>query len=356
MVTRGDHVDESAHTQTLKVRPSRVAVPLTATHYADLAGTANDREVDVRRQAVTIGLAALAVLDIVLVVMALRGPSLQPAAGEPTPAPTAPTAEAPPTTTGTTGTMEATSPAEASYTPAPLTVMIAALDGSHAWRAQAGDCTNGGSLVQTTTDAGATWSKGTSPAQAIVRVQPVSAAKGFVYGAGDTCGLSEYVSDDAAKTWRDPTGLTGAWSRQAQKATAVVTPAVADAEPCGKESVLDLARASATKAYALCLKGGVKLTTDAGATWSDFGHVKGALSLAYRRDGLYLVRAEAGATCPGLQVVELAHKAAAPLGCVEQPGPAEPGAVSLSVVDGAGWLAVGDETWTSADLKAWTKA
>lgn len=300
-----------------------------------------------------VGMAALVVLDVVLVFLALRGPSLPASADLGTPTPVVSGTADP-----TTATKAATKTTEAvPYTPAALTLMISGLDATHAWRATAGTCKDGGARVQTTSNRGKTWSKGSEPGSAVVRVQPVSTTKGFVYAADEKCALGEYVSDDGAKTWRAPTDVTGAWTRQAKNASTVITPADANAKPCGKDDVIDLSRASTEAAYVLCRDGTLRHTSDGGASWSDAGSVPGGLSIGFGQGGLYVVRGGSASDCAGLQVLKTtAGTKPTPVGCIESPGPADPGAVSLSVTKAAGWLAVGDETWTSPDLVTWAKA
>jgi photosystem II stability/assembly factor-like uncharacterized protein len=313
----------------------------------------------------TVGLGAFLLADIVLVALALRPPPVNTlTAGptgtavsvvSPTPEPTdEPTDEstpeptsAPPTTTAPSG-------------PVPVQRMVVGLDARRAWRASAGTCDGGKSLLQVTTDGGRTWDDATSPSKAIARIQPLAGGSGFVYAAGADCALQEWTTKDDGKTWAGPKRIVGGWTRQIAEPTQLTTPAKDAMQPCGDAPVIDLSRTSAEQAEALCADGNVVVTNDGGASWDDSGSAPGAVALTNRLEGeiltTYAARVVAG--CAGVQIVKVIQgKPAVPLTCVKTTVPTDAGQIGISAAPAAGWLVVGDETWTAgADLKSWRNA
>lgn len=236
--------------------------------------------------------------------------------------------------------------------------MVVGVDERRAWRASTGSCADGGAVVQATSDGGTSWSKEASPSRAIARAQPLSGSRGFVYGAGKDCALREYVTTDGGSTWRETQAVAGVWSRSVRDAREVSTPADATSKPCGDQGVLDLLRTSATGARVLCLDGALKRTSNAGAKWTDAGTVSGGLALSGRVEGdaFAVYAARVSDTCKGVEVVRVTEAKPGVTGCVETDAEAAPGEIDLSTPAQTGWLVVGDETWTSADLKTWKRA
>jgi photosystem II stability/assembly factor-like uncharacterized protein len=314
----------------------------------------------------TVGLGAFLLADIVLVALALRPPSdnslaavsVASSTSEPT-EPTAPTQQA-------TGDASAPVPTSATPTtaaptgPVPVQRMVVAVDAKRAWRASAGTCARGESLLQVTTDGGRTWADATSPSKALGRIQPLGGGSGFVYAAGADCALQEWTTKDDGKTWAGPKRIVGGWARQIAEPTQLTTPAKDPVQPCGDLSVIDLSRTSAEQAEALCADGKVVVTTDGGASWGDSGSAPGAVALSNRLEGeiLSTYAARIVPSCAGVEVVKVIQgQTARNVACVETDAPPKAGQVGISAVLTAGWLVVGDEIWTAgADLKSWKKA
>lgn len=303
----------------------------------------------------TIALLAFVVVDVVLVYLALRPPKLL----------ETPRAASTPVVVSSTGEADPTSPAPSAATttttvPArPLRVMVAALDRTTAWRATVGTCKDGGSAVQITTDGGKTWSRGSSPARAVTRIQPLAAGRGFVLAAGQDCGAGQYTTTDRAQSWTGPGSTKGAWGRKPDSAQEVYTPADPSARPCPTGDVVDLARSSAQDAQVLCQDGTVRQTADGGQTWQDAGQVEGALAIANRVEGNHLVgyAARTADGCAGVQLVRIATTQPEVLSCVEVSLRGAAGRVALSTPRAGGWLLVGDRTFTAAaDLTTWKAA
>jgi photosystem II stability/assembly factor-like uncharacterized protein len=238
--------------------------------------------------------------------------------------------------------------------------MVVGLDARRAWRASAGTCDGGKSLLQVTTDGGRTWDDATSPSKAIARIQPLRDGSGFLYAAGADCALKEWTTKDAGKTWAGPKGIVGGWARLIADPTKLTTPAKDRAQPCGNRSVIDLSRTSAEQAEALCANGSVFVTNDGGASWADSGAAPGAVALSNRLEGeiLSTYAARIDPSCAGVEVVKVVQgKTATKVACVETVAAPKAGQVGISALATAGWLVVGDETWTAgADLKSWKPA
>lgn len=315
------------------------------------------------KRAATIGLGAFLLADIVLVALALRPPPVNTDVsatplGTSRPASTA--AAGSPTSTATATKPATTTPTAPAAGPVPVQRMIVGLDAQNAWRATMGTCDAGGSVVQVTVDGGETWSKGTSPAEAVARIAPQLNGVGLVYAAGPDCELQEWTTRDNGDTWTGPDAPSGAWTRQIAQVTQVVTPNDPAATPCGTVAVLDLSRTTPEQAEALCANGKVLVTNDGGSSWDDSGSAPGAVALSNRLEGTVLTTyaAQLTSSCAGVQVVKVIQgRRPSPVACVETTTPPVPGQVGISAAPTAGWLVVGEETWTAgADLKTWNPA
>ena len=294
------------------------------------------------------GLLALLVVDAVLVVLAFRPDK----AGAAAPTPAAATSV---DTQSTTVETPKKVPAE------PIGEVIVAASATRAWRAVLGTCADGGASLEVTDDGGKTWTKRAAPTGALGRVQPVGeAGRGFVIAARAGCVVGEYPTDDEGKTWRGPRAVDGGWSRTPGGASrqTVITPERTDARPCGSAAVVDVARASASSAYALCADGRLMRSTNGGAGWSRAAAIDGALALSVRPDraGVTGYVARVTSQCSGVEVARVSDGSAAKVACVQTDANTSGGRVSLSVVESAGWLSVGGKTWRAgANLTSWAE-
>jgi hypothetical protein len=314
----------------------------------------------------TLGLVALALVDIALVFAALRITG-RTAAGDQSPATSVTQTDSPaPTSEGTPAPATSTSPGPSTETatgsPAagvPLTLLVAAVDGSSAWRATVGACSGGGASVQVSADGGKTWRSRTSPYPVVMRIQASDASKAFAVGADGSCGMGVRSTTDGGATWPGTVPLAGTLSRDAKDATKVRAPGGRTVAPCGGVAVVDLARNSATGAQVLCADGKLLSSVDDGATWTDAGSVPGALALDSKPVGSSVTAfvARSLGSCEGVQLSTVVDGNVTDVGCAGV-GQAEPGKVALSVpTPQTGWLLVGTTTWRSTDgLKTWAKA
>ena len=312
------------------------------------------------------GLVGLIALDVVLVGAALRSNSFSVTdAGSISSAETAATAKASTAPSdavdGSTSTSSPSSgpskvaPVTAAAGAAPLQVMLVAIDDRLAWRVRAGSCSAGGATLATTSDGGTTWVDGKTPLRSIVRIRPSTGQTAFVVGAGSDCVADLKSTTDGGGTWGSTTTVGAAWFRDPKNATVVGGPGTVTAQPCADLAVLDLAALSPSAARVLCADGRVRSTANTGSSWTDSGQVSGAVALAVPSASpaqTYVARLDAP-DCAGVQVERVDQTAAT--SCVKTAVPTGAGQISLSLVGGGGWLAIGETTMRSTDdLVTWS--
>ncbi|MGG5260591.1 hypothetical protein [Phycicoccus avicenniae] len=300
-----------------------------------------------RRSLLTAGLAAFFVLDLVLVVWAVRWSSTptaavaSPAGGSPTPSSsmtTTPVGE--PSSTPKPTPSPSASPSSPATTTA-LTRFVVAASATEAWVADTGSCEKPGA-VRVTADGGDSWSSRTAPG-AVTRIRPASGTEAFVIGGDGGCDLRLWTTDDAGRSWGDPGSAGRGWARVPESGTGVHTPRDEVARPCGKTRVLDLSVDGATRATALCSGGQLRVTTDSGQSWEDGASVEGAVSVAGREDGTGVL-AVVTAECPGTVVSAFEGTDVTEGTCFADAVPAA-GRTSVSVSGKAVWLVAGDAVW-----------
>ncbi len=305
----------------------------------------------------TAGLVGLVALDVVLVGMALR--STASTVGVTDPVSSAPIDSGGATQSPSVGPSATTSTAPVTATPtgtaAPLRTMLAALDNQRAWRVSVGTCAEGGAKLVTTTDGGTTWTDAKAPLPMIVRVRPTDGQAAFVIGAGSSCAPEFQSTSDGGGTWASGSAVGSAWFRDPEDPLVVRAPGPATSKPCGARAVLDLAVLSTTAARVLCADGLLRSTADTASSWADSGNASGAVALAVRlaspaQTHVALVDAPG---CAGVQIrrVDLGEATS----CISVAVPKDGGQIAFSLVDGGGWLAVGDTTMRSTDgLVTWS--
>lgn len=305
------------------------------------------------------GLVGLVALDVVLVGLALR-PS-HPSAKDTSPLSsasasvdsgdaTASPSSTPSGTSSTTATVAVTTgPA------APLQTMLVAIDKQRAWRVGVGSCAAGGAKLVVTTDGGKTWADAKAPLRTIVRVRPTDGKAAFVIGADSSCAAEFKSTTNGGGTWGSGSAVGLAWFRDPKNPMAVKAPGSSTSQPCGGSAVLDLAVLSADTARVLCADGLLRSTKDTGSSWTDSGKAAGAVALAVLSASpsqTYVALLNAP-DCQGVQIRRVDKSVAT--SCVKTALPKDRGQVSLSLVDGGGWLAVGETTMRSTDaLVTWS--
>ena len=309
----------------------------------------------------TTGLVVLVALNVVLVAMALRSNHTSGIDTSPVRTAVASTdstgAPVGPSSTPLTPSVTSSATANATAKTAPLQIMLVAIDDRRAWRVSAGSCAAGGATLATTTDGGQTWADAKAPLRTIVRVRPTDNRAAFVVGAGSSCVAELQSTADSGGTWGSLSDVGSAWFRDPKNPKVVGAPGSSSSRPCGEQAVLDLAVVSTSAARVLCADGMVRSTANRGSSWTDSGKVTGAVALAVPSANpaqTYVARLDAPG-CAGVQVQRVDQSAAT--SCAETAVPKDPGQIALSLVNGGGWLAVGDKTMRSADaLATWTQS
>jgi len=310
----------------------------------------------------TTGLVVLVALNVVLVGIALRsnhtsGIDTSPvntatASTDSTGAPLSPTST--PSTPSVTSSTTATATA-ATALAAPLQIMLVAIDDQRAWRVRAGSCSAGGATLASTTNGGRTWTDANSPLRMIVRVRPTDNQVAFVIGADSSCTSQLQVTTDGGVNWGSSSDVGSAWFRDPKSPWIVGSPGQSTSKPCGTRAVLDLAVLSTGTARVLCADGLVRSTANSGSSWTDSGKITGAVALAVLSANpaqTYVARLDAPG-CAGVQVQRIDRSVAT--SCIRIALPKKPGQIALSLVNGGGWLAIGDKTMRSTDgLVTWT--
>ena len=233
--------------------------------------------------------------------------------------------------------------------------MLVAIDDQRAWRVRAGSCSAGGATLASTTDGGRTWGDAKAPLRTIVRVRPTDSQAAFVVGAGSRCAAELQSTTDGGATWGSTSAVGNAWFRDPKNPKLVSAPGQSTSQPCGKRAVLDLAVLSAGTARVLCADGLVRSTANSGSSWTDSGKITGAVALALLPANpaqTYVARLDAPG-CAGVQVQRVDQRVAT--SCIRTAMPKNPGQIALSLVNGGGWLAIGDKTMRSTNgLVTWT--
>jgi hypothetical protein len=298
----------------------------------------------------TVAILGLVALDVTLVATALKSTQ---ASGVDTRPVTSAARSIDPTGAPVTASSTAPRPSAAN---GPLQTILVALDDHTAWRVHAGSCSAGGASLATTSDGGKTWATGNANLRRIVRVRPADSRVAFIIGAGTSCAAELRDTRDGGGTW-SPGGAGGlAWFRDPMDSQVVRAPGPATSQPCGKNTVLDLAVLTAGSARVLCADGLVRSTTDNGSAWADVGRVDGAVALAVPTVSpaeTYVARVGVP-DCAGVQILRVRQRVAA--SCIQTSIPAGPGLIAISLIKGGGWLAVGGTTLRSTDDLATWKA
>ncbi|NEN05466.1 hypothetical protein G3T36_06240 [Diaminobutyricibacter tongyongensis] len=298
------------------------------------------------------GVIVLALLDVILVVWALVA------------ARTPPDATVPVATSSTTvaQTPSATPKPTASATPKPTstpaadavapTRVLAALDGSTAWRASTGPCPATPASPEITTDGGANWkptdAAGPTGASSILAISVQSAKQASAITlASQGCApqyIRTYVAGDNWAAYPDQ--LAGSWYVDATKRSVVHTPTGDVQAPCA--AVIGVAVRDPANAAVLCANHDVHVTGNAGAAWGQAVPVTGAVAISTAGNG-YVLAVTGRQGCAGTATTSFdGGTAQAAGGCATS---TKPPAGGVSVANGGGtlWMWSGDTVVKSTD-------
>jgi hypothetical protein len=311
-----------------------------------------------RRAWVYLAIGALALVVFALVVFALNSNRAGATAEAPHPLPTITAA----VSSEPTATPSPTAPKTLAATPVvsvPPTRILAAVDGTTAWRALTGSCPATPVSPELTTDSGATWATkdATGPTK-VTAVQSLSATSGKIVSlvglAAADCApqfVKTFVGGDNFKSYPDK--LDGSWYVNPADRATVHSPAGDAPAPC--PSVIALAPRNENSAAVLCANQTVFTTTDGAQTWSPAKAIPGAVNLNATQMG-YVIAAVGLPECAGVQLISLSNEASTvtPTGCllVDAPVQTMSGNVAVSEASGTVWLWVGDQLKRSSDRGA----
>jgi len=305
-----------------------------------------------RKRFLIAGLAAFLIIDIGLVAFALNRPRVEPEA-----APDRPVSAAQGETAVPTPAAEAAPPATDIPQALTPTRVLAARDGTLAWRATTGPC-GAPALPELTTDAGATWKATTATGPTgvvslqsiVIEGQQVASMIGQDAADCSTTLVRTFVAGDNYAEY--PADLGENWFVNPLDRARLHSPAGDAAAPCADLS--SLAPRSAAAAAALCSDGTVFSTSDGAATWNAVPGPRGIMSVTSDAEG-YLYAQVGDDSCAGVRVGFFDETSTgtggAPGACI--PNALTPAAlagnIALAEGDNAVWMWAGDVTVRSLD-------
>jgi hypothetical protein len=305
-----------------------------------------------RRHLAIAGVIAFVLVDIILVVWALvavRTPPHDPAPASVTSSTSTQTPSATPKPTPSATPTPTNTPAADAVAP---TRVLAALDGSTAWRASTGPCPATTASPQITTDGGANWkptdAAGPTGASSILRISVESAKQASAITlASQGCTpeyIRTYVAGDNWATYPDQ--LAGSWYVDASKRSVVHTPNGDVQAPC--PTVIDVAVRDSANAAVLCANHVVHATGNGGAAWGPAVAVAGSVAISPAGNG-YLLAVTDRQGCAGIATTSFdGGTGLAAGGCATSAKPPA-GAVALANGGSTVWLWSGDTVVKSTD-------
>jgi photosystem II stability/assembly factor-like uncharacterized protein len=284
----------------------------------------------------TVGLTALAALNVVLVPLALKaypngsgvpsGPGHDDAGGQALLAPldTGPVRDAATPVLNATSGLAVHAPATAACG-APSAPLRLSTDGGHNWRTV------------------------TVPATTVLRVLIADPRRIWLVGTGVDCRARVFHTVDAGSSWRTQESTYGTWHRVAEPgAKDVHAPRGPVRSPCPAVGpVVELVALDGASAAVRCRDGAVHWTGNSGRTWSAVapGGVR-ALAFSGQRN-LYAVEGPGG-DCVGVRVSRRSGNGWQAVGCVADAKPDDAAALSFMDAD-AGLLVSGSATYSTSD-------
>lgn len=290
------------------------------------------------------GLAAMVVVDAVLVAMAVRhvrggSPDLTDVVA--TPLPTSTSREVPPgRPTGRPTPTQNTA-----------RVLVDIGGGEAVARARTGTCGKGGGTVELSRDGGQTFARTSVPgARVILRVATSDVDSTTVIAADASCRtLSTYQTTNGGGTWNQSDGSEGTWHRVAKAAASLHAPEGDVEVPCaGGGVVTGFSTLTNRQVFALCAKGTVLATSDAGGSWEQRGTAAGADDLDFVDSQTGLAAAVGDRSCAGVAILRTVDggETWTRRACVKTK---QPGLPDISADGDRAYLAQGAAVWFSAD-------
>lgn len=295
-----------------------------------------------------IGVAVFAIVDIVLIYLAVRHTSGPSASADAGPAATTVDSSATETTEPTSGAPSTAPTSSAGPAAASDAVSLVALatDGT-VLQASSGQCEPGvTSGLQLSTDGGATFAALPAQEQQVLRVIATSKSNLQYVGADEDCETALYQSVDGGTTWsKGP--ADGSWHLAAgPPSTSIVSPEGETDAGCVPVGISVLSK---TAAFVACADGGVRGTADGGETWNPAGAPQGIVNVSFlnQTNGYALAVAQ---ECPAeVRRTSDGGKTWNPVGCIQGSVPQSVDAIGqrvVAVVDGTFHTSVdGGVTW-----------
>lgn len=286
------------------------------------------------------GLAALVVLNVVLIGLLVLRPAPavdeeERTVGSPTPEAT----EAPPAKQE----VEPLSPPDGSASAGRTERLVVNADATTAWRATVGQCGSPGTLERTV-DGGQTWEPLPSDLGPVSRLRVLGPQSLVMIGGAEECTPTYLRSSDAGSSWT-PAGeyLAGSWYLDPADPGTLAGPRGAAPAPC---AAMDLAALDTSDAAVLCAGGTLTLTVDGGASWAEVPAPVTATAIG-TTDAGYVLAGSHGACGDAV-----AGARTGPDGTAQgEPTCAVAGTGPLAVAGTAGalWLWAGDQVAVSTD-------
>jgi hypothetical protein len=315
-----------------------------------MADSHRRRGAGTRRAWLMAGLAALILVDIVLVAFALFPDVMQGVAQErstPGKSSLATKADEP---------VEA--PAVIAPVSAPPTRLITAVDDSSAWRTTTGECPASRAILERTVDGGATWRQyPLAPlvdVRSVTRIEASDSSYISVIGRrGPDCSAILAATYTGGRDWKEfPAQLADAWFVDPTNRATIHTARAERTAPC--DTIVSVAIVGADETAVLCSTQMMFRSSDGGLTWDAGVLVPGAASLD-DMDREIVVATTGQPGCAGVQMRSIGTASAGgasdtPLGCVVlDPARILPGETAVSFGADSLWLWAGDVVVRSLD-------
>ncbi len=313
------------------------------------------RDSSKRRLWIYIAVGAFVLVDVFLVVWALSGAASADSASARqdgrSARPVAPSPSlSPPASPSPTPATQSEVPVSA----VPSGRVLAAFDGTTAWRATTGPCPAARAAPELTVDAGATWKATDATDTGITAVRDISIDSPQVASilglSADDCspqGARTFVSGDDYAPFPDL--LDTAWLLDPAEPAGVSAPAGVVAAPCA--APVAIAPRDDVSAAVLCADQSLHSTVDGGRSWTSSPVIPGTINLAETDTGYIAVTAGVR-DCAGVQVTQLnVALALGASGCLplDLPTSTLPGAVAIAQAADTVWVWAGDRVWRSGD-------
>ena len=302
-----------------------------------------------KKKWIPIGIAVFAVVDIVLVYLAVRHTSGSAASAQESAVTTSVESTTSQSQDGSTQqTTSAPATSAGSGTPSDAVSLISLATDGTVLQASSGQCGAGGSAgLQLSTDGGKTFAPLQAPEHQVLRVIATSEVNLQYVGAGQDCEPALYQSVDGGTTWsKGP--ADGSWHLAAgAPSTTVESPEGPQDAGCVPVAISVLSK---TSSFIACADGSARGTVDSGKTWTPAGEPQGIVSVSFlnQTSGYALA---VGQDCPAeVRRTTDGGESWNPVGCIQGSTPESIDAIGqqvVAVVDGAFHTSTdGGVTWS----------